>query len=274
MDKILKNIVKSIIGIGIIIIFIMLFKIIINNNFINNYPLKEQEYRLKLNSIFNFYEPYVNYYNYGNYYYQKEMYQEALEKYKKAQEFQVPDKDYCKIKINTSLALIKQVNENDLIKKKELLEEASKYINECLNLEIKSSNNFSIIDILLVIIIVIIIILVILTIIIKKNDGLIPLINKEYLNKLELLLNNVLNGDIADKEAYYEMSNIIKEFVMKKTKINVMNFTKDEIDKIGIKDLSLLMDEYYPAMFSKNNEGDIKESINKTMEVIKKWNWK
>ena len=39
-------------------------------------------------------------------------------------------------------------------------------------------------------------------------------------------------------------------------------------------DLSLLMEEYYPPEFAQRGTGDILNSIEKSMGVIRKWNQK
>ena len=99
-------------------------KIIINNRFIANYPEKDQEYRLVLLTVLNLYEPYIAHYNYGNYYYQKEQYEDAAKKYRKALEYDIPLNRVCSVEINLSLSLMKQaeeLKETDSSKSLELL---------------------------------------------------------------------------------------------------------------------------------------------------------
>lgn len=104
--------------------------------------------------------------------------------------------------------------------------------------------------------------------IIKPN---VPKLKDRYLRKLENLINEVNDKAIDLRDAYYSLSKIIREFIEKSTGINVLNLTKSEIQKFGIKKLSLLMEEYYPPEFSKFSSGDIVDSIKRTMELIKGW---
>ena len=84
----MNKFVKKIMIITVIIILSIAAKvsskIIINNQFIKHYPDADQEIRLIIMSLFNYYQPYIAPYNYGNYLYQKERYEEAYTKYKAA----------------------------------------------------------------------------------------------------------------------------------------------------------------------------------------------
>ena len=111
-------------------------KIIINKRFIANYPDSNQAFRLMLISIFNIYEPYIAPYNYGNYYYQKERYERAYEKYKKALSYNVPKKRLCSIDINISLSLIHLANdEKNEQKSLAYYQEAKDYLRKCLSIQ-------------------------------------------------------------------------------------------------------------------------------------------
>ena len=273
MNKYVKKLLLIIIIICVIVLLKLIVKMLLNDSFIRNYPDKEQEYRLKINTLVNIYEPYIVYYNYGNYLYQKEKYDEAYEKYIKALEYNIPNDNVCKINYNLGLTLVKKSLVDDY-EKGNLLKEAQKYLQECIDIEEISNNSISLSLVLFIIIVIMCIIMLILAIEIKKHGNLLPPLNIEYIQKLETLLKNVINEDMEIKDAYYQMSVLIREFIEKKTKINVLNLTKNEIDKIGIKDLKELMEEYYPAQFSKGGSLDFKKSIERTMEVIRTWNWK
>lgn len=111
-------------------------KIIINKRFIANYPDSNQAFRLMLISIFNIYEPYIAPYNYGNYYYQKERYERAYEKYKKALSYNVPKKRLCSIDINIALSLIQLANdEKNEQKSLAYYQEAKDYLRKCLSIQ-------------------------------------------------------------------------------------------------------------------------------------------
>lgn len=274
MDKIIKKMFIIILVICVIVSLKITIKIIINQDFINNYPNSIHEYNLKLNSFINLYEPYILHYNYGDYYYQKEKYQEAKNEFLKALEYNIPYENVCKVKTNLALALLHSINENDIEEKKEILEQAQQYVSECLNSKFENNNVINIPMILFIIILIMVIILVVLSILIKKQGKLLPKLHLLYLKKLEYLLVKVASYEIDSRGAYMEMSHIIREFAQKSIKINITNLSKNEIKKIGLNDLVLLMDEYYLAQFSRNSVSDVEKSINRTMEVIRTWNWK
>ena len=103
----------------------------------------------------------------------------------------------------------------------------------------------------------------------KKTQ--VPSLKVRYVSKLERLMSLVRENKISNRDAYTELSVIIREFVKKTTGINVLSLSKNEIEKVGMNELSLLMEEYYPPEFAKNDDGDIIKSIEKTIEVIKVW---
>lgn len=100
----------------------------------------------------------------------------------------------------------------------------------------------------------------------------VPSLKTRYLEKLMSLLKEVDENRIGVREAYFKLSNIIRGFIKKASGLNVLNMSKEEIKKNGILNLGELMEEYYPPEFSKYSKGDIKSSIERTMEVIKRWN--
>lgn len=104
------------------------------------------------------------------------------------------------------------------------------------------------------------------------DDKKVPSLKTKYLRKLEKLLIDVKNGRIEIRDGYLKLSNIIRDFIEKVTGINVSTMSKIEVEKIELKPLNMLMDEYYPPEFAKYSKGDIVNSINRTMEVIRKWN--
>ena len=274
MNKYLKKIIILMIVICLVVFLKSSFKIIINYFFVNNYPDKLNALPLQLNTFVNISEPYIVHYNYGNYYYQKKMYDEAYFEYEKALNYHIPDKNVCQVKYNASLSLVNLASNSLDSEKKELLVKADNYLKECIDMKIKVNDDYLLPKILFVFIITFSITLLILTIVGKKNGKLIPALNREYIKKLELLMNDVKEEEIDNREAYKKMSLIIREFIAKTTKINVLNLTKDEINKLNIHDLSSLMDEYYKNEFARTSKGDILDSLNKTMEVIRTWNWK
>ena len=98
-----------------------------------------------------------------------------------------------------------------------------------------------------------------------------PYVKSWYIRKLQNLLLAVTNNKIELREAYLQLSNIIRNFIAKATGINVLNLSKKEIAALRMDNLSTLMEEYYPPEFSKYSTGDIISSIRKAMDVIQVW---
>lgn len=132
----MKNFLK-ILYIIIIIIFLKLtFSFLINLFIINNYNNNIYNNNLvKTLYLFNFNEPYIAYYNEGNILYKKEKYEEAIEKYQKAIAKNPPQKRICDIRINLSLTIIKNIKSSNNEEIIEILEEAKEnlYNNNCAN---------------------------------------------------------------------------------------------------------------------------------------------
>lgn len=102
----------------------------------------------------------------------------------------------------------------------------------------------------------------------------IPKLKDRYERKLEHLYSKVETNRIDVKNGYIELSNIVREFIEKATGIKASSFSKNEAYKMGMEDLSLLMEECYPPEFAPKGTGDILKSIEKSVGVIKKWNQK
>ncbi|MBQ7105181.1 MAG: hypothetical protein IJN90_04920 [Bacilli bacterium] len=97
-------------------------------------------------------------------------------------------------------------------------------------------------------------------------------IKYNYLNKLNILEQNLSNKTITSRKAYQELSSLIRDFVFELTGLEVQTCTLKEIKKLNIPVLFELIKEYYDPEFSKISKGNITSSINKTKEVIGKWN--
>ena len=92
-----------------------------------------------------------------------------------------------------------------------------------------------------------------------------------YLRKLNNLSKEAEKKLSNTRDLYYKLSKIIREFIKKSTSINIVSLSKSEIKKLNIKELDALMEEYYPPEFAKDEIGDIKKSIEKTINLIKEW---
>ena len=104
----------------------------------------------------------------------------------------------------------------------------------------------------------------------KSKD--INMIKYNYLNKLNDLEKLLDNQEISSREAYQELSLLIREFVYELTGIEVQTCTLQEIKYLNIPILYELISEYYDPEFSKVSKGNIKLSIEKTKGVIGRWN--
>ena len=96
-------------------------------------------------------------------------------------------------------------------------------------------------------------------------------IRLEYVDKLNDLLNRVNNKKINTRKAYNELSILIREFIFKISRVNLMKYTLNDFQKLNNKVLYELIKEYYEPEFSKEGTGDIVSSIEKTRKVIQEW---
>ncbi len=109
--------------------------------------------------------------------------------------------------------------------------------------------------------------------VIKKAEAKnIPLIKEKYLLKLDQLILQLNQQRISNRHAYQSLSNIIRNFVYEMINIQVQNYTLQEIERLQIPILTELVREYYEPEFSKISRGNILSSIEKTKEVIRRWN--
>ncbi len=272
MEKRIKKIFIFIIVLFCLILLKIVFKVTINHLFIKDYPNKEQEYRLKLNSFINLYEPYIMHYNYGNYLFQKQKYDDAYIEYQKALQYEMPVNAYCKVNTNIAMTLYNKSQNLNSKQKKMILEEASEYVQKCLMADDKP-RGIKLSLIFLIINVVLGIIMVVLVFAMKTNMHLFLSNNIEYIKRLEKLKKEIMYDDVLPYESCKKLNSIISLFIEKNTKINISNLSKNEIRKLGIHGIDLLM-ECYRDTFDNLTDKEIYELIDKTMEVIKKWNWK
>ena len=112
----------------------------------------------------------------------------------------------------------------------------------------------------------------------KKNNILnftakdINSVKYKYLSKLNDLELNLNDKKITSRKAYQELSVLIRLFVYELTGLEVQSCTLKDIKKLNIPVLYELIKEYYDPEFSKISKGNIKASIEKTKEVISRWN--
>ena len=96
-------------------------------------------------------------------------------------------------------------------------------------------------------------------------------VKSDYLAKIDNLINRVNSNSISERKAYNELSVIIREFIFKTTKIDVLKYTLADAKATNNKELISLLNEYYVPEFSKEGKGDLNTSIEKTRKVIMEW---
>lgn len=92
-----------------------------------------------------------------------------------------------------------------------------------------------------------------------------------YIGKLNLLFEKYRKGDCTTREAYLNMSNLIRAFVQEATGINAPNMSLADVRKFSMPQLEVLMEEYYSPEFSSESAGDVEQSISKTIQAIAGW---
>lgn len=106
---------------------------------------------------------------------------------------------------------------------------------------------------------------------VKRPNKDITLIKNRFIKEIDLLKSQIENNEVTNRKAYQRLSKIIRNFIYEMTSIKVQNYTLEEIKKINIISLTQLVEEYYDPEFSKISKGNIKESIEKTRQVIDSW---
>lgn len=107
--------------------------------------------------------------------------------------------------------------------------------------------------------------------IITPNKKKLLNIKNNYLNNLDILLNDYSNNIISKREAYHRLSLSIRNFIYETTNIKVQYFTLEDIKSIDIPILYDLVSEYYNPEFSRKSEGNFYDSIERTRMVISRW---
>ena len=96
-------------------------------------------------------------------------------------------------------------------------------------------------------------------------------VKRIYLSRIDALYQNVNNQQITERKAYHELSKIIREFIFKVTKIDVLKYTLADAKSVGNQQLIMLLSEYYEPEFSKEGKGNLNTSIENTRKVIQEW---
>ena len=96
-------------------------------------------------------------------------------------------------------------------------------------------------------------------------------IKMEYLDKIDALLLKVREKKIETRKAYNELSILIREYIFKVTKVDLLKYSLDDFKKLNNHVLLELITEYYEPEFSYHGTGNIEISIVKTRKVIEEW---
>lgn len=97
-------------------------------------------------------------------------------------------------------------------------------------------------------------------------------IKERYLLKINNLIIDVSNNKIKNRDAYQELSSLIRSFTYEMTSIKMQYYTLSDIEKINMPVLYDLVKEYYEPEFAKNSEGNLLQSVENTRKVIERWN--
>ena len=108
--------------------------------------------------------------------------------------------------------------------------------------------------------------------IIKKAPPLaVPVARIKYIRQLNRLEKALNEGALEDRVAYQELSRIIRMFIHDVTRVDVQNYSYSEISAHNIPQLTELVREYYEPEFAKDAGGNIRESLQRTGQVISLW---
>lgn len=93
-----------------------------------------------------------------------------------------------------------------------------------------------------------------------------------YITMLVDLENSSRNDKVSNRQAYQELSRIVRQFASEVTGLKVQNYILEEIKRMNMPELYAMIAECYVPEFAWNKNGDIHESINKARKVIEEWN--
>lgn len=99
-----------------------------------------------------------------------------------------------------------------------------------------------------------------------------PTLKKDYIARLEKIEQEYYQNPSNIRGTYERMSKLIRKFAYKATGVEVQNYSLYEIKATNMKELAMLIEEFYKPEFDKISEGDVKVSISKTKRMITEWN--
>lgn len=93
-----------------------------------------------------------------------------------------------------------------------------------------------------------------------------------YLMQLDELEKAFRNEKLSIREAYQNMSRIVRQFVQERTGIQADSYTLNDIKKLNIPKLEALISEFYSPEFSVKSQGDVFAALEKSRRIIEEWN--
>ena len=76
---------------------------------------------------------------------------------------------------------------------------------------------------------------------------------------------------VERRSAYQELSGLIRDFTHDVTGIKVQNYSLREIRRLGMPQLTALVQEYYEPEFARQSMADLRGSLFRTRKAIEQW---
>ena len=96
-------------------------------------------------------------------------------------------------------------------------------------------------------------------------------VKEKYYAIMDDLETKCRSGKVLNRKAYQELSRIVRHFVYEMTGIKVHHNTLDELKKLNMSTLCVVVEECYAPEFSVDQDGSIYDTMNKARMVIKEW---
>lgn len=96
-------------------------------------------------------------------------------------------------------------------------------------------------------------------------------VREKYYAVINDLETEYRSGRMSNREAFQELSRIVRYFVYEMTGIRVHHNTLAEIKKLDMPGLYAVIEECYAPEFSMDKDGNIYDTMNKARMVIKEW---
>lgn len=97
-------------------------------------------------------------------------------------------------------------------------------------------------------------------------------IKRKYLEVIDKLYTGVESKQINTKDAFQELSAIIRDFIKEVSGVDVTKCTLSEIKKRNIPKIANIISEYYEPEFAFETDDDSLKAIKKAKKVIEQWN--